>query len=783
MLIIPNIPVLSQTKTSDTIPLSFTESVNKSFTYTNEYDPSFPNVTEYVDNDLSNFDPIGSTVYVGSEPVYGFQGPFYYVTVTLTELYVIDDHDGLGLGAGEIFIQGGVNGERMRLPSSTTEYSLNNDESAIINQIMFTGVVKQIGFNFEVRESDIDFDDSLGFVFGSLSDPVTETIDLTTDVGDAILTFDITVSATMSTLNADQILTGYQPYMFVDDETSATEMPDLVAGRVIQGDDNGRNAIVLQYYFYWETENTPTLLGNFETHANDFEVLLVYLDASEPTIPYRLVFNNWFYTDLTEFPSESILILEEDAIPGTYEYEVAISPELQGLLGSSTSLQATVKDISEVANWPYSTLSSASAWSYSPIGMVTIDLTVETSYHTFDLGPGGNEYGFNYDVSALTDDIIRQFYAEAAETFELGVHIWTYFGVDVPYVAPFAHDITQVFTKPYLISAYSSIVEDAAKITRAQNTYFNIKIAGYIGIELIVPADLTVSYPSKLSSGTHAIEFDITPQTDDIKVILTYGLSVNVSYLFWFLEGDFDFNHEGSITINPLKNEVVALAKLLGMDMYEKENVPLGAFISLPTLNIYPTMTGTIIDGSLSLDLATVLSSVLVGIFPPIAPLVKLLEFAIDGIYLVVNATLAGSIKHPLTTNTDGVSFDVSEVTYQSNTAQTVAMTIEDDVDLSKGISLNLQEASYILSFDAEWSVQLVFNSPVSIVLDDIVVDIGTYPNWTANALQSDGGNLLLEAEAETSNGIDFRFSSMVIAITIFSVIRRRTSIKRSISR
>ena len=92
-------------------------------------------------------------------------------------------------------------------------------------------------------------------------------------------------------------------------------MPDSVFARVIGGDDAGTDALVLQYFYYWDSEYSPDGGAfTFKLHDNDFEGLMIFLDKTDISKPYRVVFNGYQYTDLPGFPNENLVIYEEGAV-------------------------------------------------------------------------------------------------------------------------------------------------------------------------------------------------------------------------------------------------------------------------------------------------------------------------------------------------------------------------------------------------------------------------------------------------------------------------------------
>ncbi|OLS27444.1 MAG: hypothetical protein HeimC2_11070, partial [Candidatus Heimdallarchaeota archaeon LC_2] len=341
---------VNETETQ-TIDINFGKSTEKEFSIETSVKPTLPDIGGYSTTNLTNFPVTGSIVYNHTDVVSEINEPFYLIKVTLLSILVINDHD--TIGAGDIFIEGGVNGNKTRYPDVGSEWQWNNNDNFTINLLLLETKARMINITLEVRDSDPGSpDDPLGKVSYSQLNPINETLDLLTDIGDARIYFNITALEVGNTITAGELLDGYKPFLYIDDETDATEMPDSVVGRVISGNDGGTSALVLQYYFYWATENSPDGgLYTFELHQNDFEVLLIYLDTANLDQPYRVVFNNWQYSNLGEFPAENTLILEKNAATSSQTYVNDISDDLQVLLGATTETSANTIGYDSVHTW------------------------------------------------------------------------------------------------------------------------------------------------------------------------------------------------------------------------------------------------------------------------------------------------------------------------------------------------------------------------------------------------------------------------------------------------
>ena len=181
---------------------------------------------------------------------------------------------------------------------------------------------------------------------------------------------------------------------------------------------------------------------------------MIFLDKSDISTPYRIVFNGYQYTELPGFPNENLVIFEKGVTEEKLQFSNIIGDDLSLLLGATANQSANYYPLSAMENWGYDLLFSKDVRIGSSLGLTTFELTVDTSYHTFDFGPGGAEYGFNYLIEELSSTQIRDWYKIMDETFINGTHEWSYFGIDVPVTGPFTFDVTQVFNAPFIISGY-----------------------------------------------------------------------------------------------------------------------------------------------------------------------------------------------------------------------------------------------------------------------------------------------------------------------------------------
>jgi len=289
----------TQTKT-DNIPIEFahSENFNIEIAETTFQTDEF-NGSEFLDA-LNDFNQTGINVYTGSDVIPGSSGAIpgtgslSYLTINLTESYIYADHD---IGDGEIYFKIWMNGNYTRYPT-TGEISASDGDTLYLDLVGFEGWTWNNTVLIEVWESDFpDQDDFLGQALYSTGDPKNETVELRTKIGaidgDANVTVQFNVTNTKTFFTADELLWGYQPYLYIDDETSGTEEPDGIFGRVCIGNDPvmAKTLWALQYFFYWDIETYGTSPLEVQLHKYDYEEFLLYLDPTDITKPVRIVYD------------------------------------------------------------------------------------------------------------------------------------------------------------------------------------------------------------------------------------------------------------------------------------------------------------------------------------------------------------------------------------------------------------------------------------------------------------------------------------------------------------
>jgi len=729
-------------QTDSTIDVNFGGSTTQNYSNTTSIKPSLPDIGTYVDNNVSDFSVNGASTYTGADIITGISNTFYTLNISLITIDVINDHD--TIGDGNIFIEGTANGNKTRYPASGNEWSIASGATLDTNVGLVFTTAYQYNITFEVRDADSGQpDDSLGFVTAAGTISNTTQV-LTTDLGDAILTFNFTAYEKTS-ITAQEVLDGSRPYLNIDDETSQTELPNDLLGRIIIGPDGGHQAMVLQYFFYWNYEYSPDGgVYSFELKKNDFEAFYIYYDLNDFSDPYRIVFNNYIYSDVPGFPNQNLLILEDGATDTTLNFTTTMQSDLQLLLGVTTQQEARYLPMSALNNWEYNSLlnQKKNVRTSSLLGSTTVELTVDTSYHTFDLGPGGNEYGFNYNTtSSLNDTRIKSLYSIIEDTFNNGTRNWSYFGIDIPEVGPFTFDVTQVFSAPHVITGYSTVSKDTAAVERARNSYLNVTQSLDVTIGYNFPSKLDVHYPDEMSTGSSAVASLTYTPSDKLQISVGFDYHLDANMSFWLVQASIsqDFNHTFTFDIDSAT--VSSLAQILNLNGFELDDQNLFTFLDLTGLTINPKLFGTMIEGSLVLDLWGVIDSLIRPSYPLAVPVLDAIDYLIDDFSLNLDFAVAGVVSVPVSTSDSAVTLNTSEIVFtEDKLTQYVEITTSDQI--SADFNLVIGDISYGLNFSVDWNISFAFDTPLSQFVGDLGWDIGVFPNYTSNLISSPGATV-----------------------------------------
>jgi hypothetical protein len=464
--------------------------------------------------------------------------------------------------------------------------------------------------------------------------------------------------------------------------------------------------------------------------------------------------NNYIYTDLPGFPNEDLLILEKGATLSEADYSVNVSSELQMLLGLYTNQSATIRPMSDLYDWEYDTLFNRrqDARISSFLGYYTFELTVDTSYHTFDFGPGGEEYGFNYTtVNDLNSSRINQWYSEIQDTFDNGTKVWSYFGIDVPVVGPFTFDVKQVFKAPFVISSYSTVVSDTTAIQRAKDTYLNVTQSLDITVGFNFASDLSIELPTMISPGaTEMVTLSYAPSTGmELFISYQYSLGANLSY--WFIQPCFNINLNGSLSFNIDFATVSAIGEALGIASFGLEDIELGNYINLSNLLITPKFFGVLMEGNVDIYLWSFIRDQINISFTSAFPLTQAIDFFIDDLTLNINFVLQTVVTVPVSTSNPDLTLNETELVFEEGQLnQVLELSLASSATATE-VDLILGTISYGLNFHINWGLILSFNSPLSKLVDDLSWDIATFPDITGDLMDSPGKGYTIDTGYTTS--------------------------------
>jgi len=279
----------SATLTQD-FTLSFTKAWNEGTT--NEHDVTVPDVASVVANITSYIDP-AYTTYVGAQVPAKTLDKYQY-RLSATYIWVYDNHD--TFTDGDLHLRGEVNQLVDDEMDNTKQwdYSIGTWGDYAENFLavtLYTGWAAYISGLIQLYDSDdLGMVDSFGtwqFDFWNQ----TRAGDWLVDYGgDATVEYRVEILAGPQAMTAAELLDAYKPYLWEDMETSHHDPPELVTGRVIEGQDTsyGKATSCLQYIYAYADEYTGT---DVFVHYWDWEMVIIFVDlnAGGSVYPYRVV--------------------------------------------------------------------------------------------------------------------------------------------------------------------------------------------------------------------------------------------------------------------------------------------------------------------------------------------------------------------------------------------------------------------------------------------------------------------------------------------------------------
>ncbi len=703
------------------------------------------NGSEFLEG-LNTFNLTGADVFMGSDLIPNFAGSIpgssnlYYLTVNITESYIKSDHDsGIGsLGYGEIYFKIWVNGNYTRYPESG-EISVDDDTTLDMDVIAFQGWTWNTTVMIEVWESDFpDPDENLGKITYTTENLENSTIEFQTDIGDANATIKFIVTDTKTTITAEELLWGYQPYLYIDDETSGTEGPNGIYGRVCIGYDNevATTLWALQYFFFWEKETFGSGLAEIQIHKYDYEEFLIFLDPADITKPVRIVFDQ---AQNPLYPEHEYAIYESNpAATGNFNQTVNFTESFHPFLGTNLTIDYTVYDLSSLNT----------DFIPSQLGAQTLKLTIDTFYHAFDSGEGSNETSYHYEVQELTDSILKDWYGHLNESLNGNILNIPVIDYTTPEISPFTFDVSNPFQRPYLINAWSNVMDDLDAFANAQTTDITIAAELNITVTMAIEGLLTIEYPETVLPGeSYHLNYSIEMYDDKLKLETAYDLGLNVSTNFWFLGGDFQILQNGSFTVNVPLSTINSLLDALGIshqDFADKivdkinQYLPID-YLELEHMLVSPQLLGTVLNASTRLHLwnlakdyiPPIVSTLAPQIYPAITVLFKILDKIISHIDIQAQFILQTMITGDISlSDTNQAQLSQSTIEFNESAAEVpIGLTIAT-TPTNPNLQVTLNNISNGVNFFIDWYFDAGLEEPFSYFIDDFRIYIGQYPSY-----------------------------------------------------
>ncbi len=727
--------VISTAVTTEIIPLQFahSEDISIDLVETTVEAQDF-NGSEFLDN-LGPFSEEGVDIYLGSTPLSGISLPQQYVQVNITEIYIFNAMENALQGNGEIYFKFWSNSGYMRYPVSG-ELSVGDDTTIPLDEIIFEGWLHNLSVRVEVWESDVDTNDYLGHVVYNQTNAITnETIVINSSEGHADVNITVSAMGTKTEVTATELIDGYKPYLFIDDETSGTEEPNGVYGRVCRGFDQETSLDLwaLQYFFYWDIETFGTSITQVQLHQYDYEEVLLFLD--DDLRPIRIVYDQ---AQNPVYPEHEFVIYERNpSQTGSFSENVSFSEGLEPFLGTNLTIDYTVHAMSTFNNLVPSV-----------IGGETAQLTIDTFYHAFDKGVGSNETGFDYTVQNLTDSTFKDWYSHLNESLHGSIHNIPVISYTTPEISPFTFDPTNPFKKPYIINAWSNVMDDLEAFSNAQTQDFSLSAAMNLTVTLAVEAALTIEYPEIVQAGEeYTINYSLEMFDDTLILTTDYAMDLNVSTDFWFLSGEFTLIHEGSFTIDIPLGTINGILDSVGVSpqsfvdrIVDNVNEALTSYyLEVEYFTLSPQLLGPVVNTSVRLhfwDIAkdfipAIVSSLAPPIYPAVNTAFRVLDLLISHIDLQAHFLLETMVTSTVTLSDTGLGhLSQNNVEFNESSAQVPVTLTIDATPPSSELQVTLSNLANGVNLYTDWYFDAGLETPFNYYIDDFTVYIGRYPSY-----------------------------------------------------
>jgi hypothetical protein len=684
---------------------------------------TIPDITAIVD-EIPTFIQDGLSVYNGSEiPSMTFDKRHYRLTATY--LWVYYDHD--TFGAGDMFLKGWVNQQIDDQMSYTEDWrfdlgQFDDNDHGPINCLLFDGWAYDLSFQIELFDDDAGICDSFGTWEQYYYDYThAGTININYN-DDAVVQFVLEIIEGPTLATAGDILDAYKPYLYSDVETVYDDPAEYVFGRIIEGYDSriGRTAQCLQYLFYFPYEFSGT---DVFIHNWDWEMILIYLDFSTSRFPYRLVWDNGFYfssgSGYDWIDGQDYRIYEQGATPGSYSMEVEFNQYLWPLLGQKRTMQYAVYDLASVYTLDFE------KWGFFEWGMPTFQATIETSYHQFDLGDAGGtdpmDMNRNYAILPMSDSIIREMYYTLNTSWEYGIHEVN--GHYTPNCAPFSWDVSQPFTRPYILNNYPKLCLDINAYNGASDAKQKwVEIKKNVTTTLDVPCTLSLDVPTTALPGEQ-IDTDLNFHLDKSRATLTLkvdlSIVINASLGFWSYEWQTDLSQSVVLHIGTKTLEFVGdlLNFQTEIDDFTFEGIELGAYCDI-TGSISADLLGTIASLEFSIYLDEILKAF---IGPTYAWIVDAL---VDDICFTINPEIVGYLSMDVAAGGSTI-VDDAQFTMEDQVIPVSFIMPSSD---TQEVHLEITDIKYGVNFQINWIVSINWSFVTGLFLDNYEINLGTWP-------------------------------------------------------
>lgn len=759
---IEEIKDISEIETSKPIDFTLKGSMDKDFLKddTTIIDNNISTILEQIPDYLPNETQYFTNIIV----------PEYYITVTIDNITVFDDKDGIGMGAGEIYLNVWANTVFSKLNNSGSYYSLNNDESATVNLDVFTGWTNSTSLYINVKESDVDFDDDLGNITINGIYDYNFSTSYYTNTNDALVWITATITDHRSiAVDSYAIASYYQPYIYLDNGDYADTPTDLFY-RVLTGFDTEiqENVICLQYFYYWplEMDNFGADLG----HYYDFSPVFIYIkDLGE--LPYRIVFqeNNPGATALPAYVS-----IYSDQLETTGEAIANVSEALTPLLGTQAKFNYDIHSIENILGNSDNYVNGSTEFPniISPILMVTDSYhNMQAEYIAFD----NTEIGFSPTLTPFSKELIVSNYELLNESFNSPLNDYSWNNYEVPENLSLTLDMLQNPLKfPFIADCFENVTHqnrfarDGPSIDFYGNTQLNTT--------LIIPGTLYMEYPSILEPGnSDNVSIWVDMDGNNVRVVFDYLINLNASLEMWYIKENMTFNYDGQVEIKIPLDTISSLQRMTGFngasDLYD-----FGDYLSIESLYVNTTLLGVIANASVSVHLFDIIRDLVILFKPELKPLFTIAEYFVKDIDLLLVPEITGQIVGEIETSNSGVA-TLSASSFRLNKENTpiniMISVIEPPAE--QQFTIDITSINYAINFTNDWSLRFIPGKFLDYFeIEEFSIPLATYPNLEWNVgdpKDSLGANItLIQSEIIYTAVISEFYLSLLIVLIIPSI-------------